>query len=377
MARRVLSVFFAVLFVVACFGCSKRVQYAIPDESVSLTLPRDLYAHSDYRTEWWYYTGQVEADDGRWFGFELVFFKRRSDNDYIFGFPARWYSNPGHIAHFAIADISGRKFSYDERRERDYATCRRGKAGAREDAFWVWNRDWYVKELDGKQYLYAKMPGYELSLVLTPKKLPVLHGRVGFFQKAEGPHATYYISFTRMEAKGTLIVNDRPCRVEGLAWSDHEFGSYQLSKEQAGWDWFSIQLDDEHEVMFYLLRRLDGSYDPFSRAVLVEPDGSKDEVFLADIEFERRSFWESDRTEAKYPVSWELSVPRWGLVLEVEPFIESCELLTPKSTRTVYWEGPIEVSGRLGEDSVSGRGYLEMCGYERPLKYLTSVRPSF
>jgi len=373
MIKRTSLTLLAAALVVACFGCAKRVQYAIPNANVSLTLPRDLYAHRDYRTEWWYYTGHLKSGDGKLFGFELVFFKRRTDTDRILGFPVRWYSNPAYAAHFAIVEISDRKLTYTERLERDQESCRYGKAGAREDMLWVWNRDWYVKEFDGKHYLYAKMPGYELSLVLTPKKMPVLHGQMGFFQKAEGPHATYYISFTRMEARGALVIGNRPIRVSGLAWNDHEFGSHQLSKEQVGWDWFSIQLDNDHEVMFYLLRRIDGTYDPMSRAVLIEPDGSKEEVFLSDIEFEKRNFWESERTEAKYPVSWKLAVPKWELELEVESLVESCEILTPKSTRTAYWEGPIGVKGSYRGNSVAGRGYLEMCGYEKPLKHLTHL----
>jgi len=368
-----------VLILIAAFGfgCAKKVQYAIPDAQIGVSLPKDMYAHPDYRTEWWYYTGILETTDGRMFGFELVFFKRCTDADTVMGVPAWWYSNPGHIAHFAITDISGRKFIYTERRERDYVTCRRGRAGAREDMLWVWNRDWYVKQLGDKQYLYAKMTGYELSLVLTPQKPPVLHGRNGYFQKAEGAHATYYISFTRLQARGTLTIDGVPHEVSGLAWNDHEYGSYQLSKQQAGWDWFSIQLDNGHEVMFYLLRRLDGSYDPFSRAVLIKPDGSTEEVFLNEIRFEKRSFWESGRTEARYPVSWKLEVKRWGLELEVEPYLEFCELLTPRSTRVAYWEGPVKVDGKLAGKPVSGRGYMELCGYERPLKYLTLMWQGF
>lgn len=375
--RKILVATVIIIAAFLSFSCAKKVQYQIADAQIPLTVPRDLYAHADFQTEWWYYTGNLKADDGKLFGFELVFFKRRTDSDLIVGFPARFYSNPAHMAHFAVTDISNRKFVYSDRRERDQKTCRTGKAGAHENMLWVWNRDWYVREANGKYHLYAKMAGYELSLILTPKKPPVLHGERGFFQKADGSHATYYVAFTRLEAKGTLVVGSQPHRVEGLAWHDHEFGTHQLSKQEAGWDWFSIQLDDEQEIMVYLLRNIDGSYDPYSRAVLIKVDGSKEEALLSEIKFEQKSFWESDKTEARYPVSWRIKVPRWNLEVDVEPYVEACELLTPKSTMTAYWEGPIKINGHLGNKNIFGQGYLEMCGYERPLKYLALLFPIF
>jgi len=375
--RKILIATIFVVIAILNFSCAKKVQYQVADAKIPLTFPRDLYAHPDFQTEWWYYTGNLKADDGKLFGFELAFFKRRTDADFVMGFPVRFYSNPAHMAHFAITDISDRRFIYSDRRERDQANYRFGKAGAREDMLWVWNRDWYVREANGKYHLYAKMPGYELSLILTPEKLPVLHGENGFFQKADGPHATYYLAFTRLDAKGTLVVGNKPHEVEGLAWHDHEFGTHQITKEQAGWDWFSIQLDDEQEIMLYLLRNLDGSYDPFSRAELIKADGTKEEVLLSEIKFEKKIFWESDKTEARYPVSWRIEIPRWNLAIDVEPYMESCELLTPKSTMTAYWEGPIKVSGKLADKNISGQGYLEMCGYERPVRYLTLLSPHF
>lgn len=370
----------ATIFIVLALlfaSCAKKIQYQIADAQIPLSLPRDFYAHSDFQTEWWYYTGQVQTDDGKKFGFELVFFKRRTDNDIFMGFPIRYYSNPAHMAHFAITDISTGKFLYSERRERDQKTCRSGKAGASEEILWVWNRDWYVKELNEKYHMYAKMPSYELSLVLTPAKPAILHGQNGFFQKDDGAHATYYVAFTRLEARGTLVVDNKPYKVSGLAWHDHEFGTHQLSKEQAGWDWFSIQLDDDQEVMLYLLRNIDGTYDPFSRAVLVKADCSKEEVLLSEIKFELLSFWESNKSEAKYPVRWKIEIAKWNLSMEVEPYMNDCELVTPKSTMTAYWEGPVKVDGEMGDNRISGNGYLEMCGYDRPLKYLTFVHPDF
>ncbi len=39
-------------------------------------FPRDHFEHEDFRTEWWYYTGNVTDTAGKRFGFELVFFRQ-------------------------------------------------------------------------------------------------------------------------------------------------------------------------------------------------------------------------------------------------------------------------------------------------------------
>jgi len=53
----------------------------------TVKLPEDLYSKPDAETEWWYYTGHCSTAAGREFGFELVFFKRRTDRDRIGFFP--------------------------------------------------------------------------------------------------------------------------------------------------------------------------------------------------------------------------------------------------------------------------------------------------
>ena len=76
-------------------------------------LPHDLYAHDDVQTEWWYYTGHCETTAGRYFGFEFVFFKRRTDQDVVGIVPIRALANPIYFAHFAISDAHAGTFKYD------------------------------------------------------------------------------------------------------------------------------------------------------------------------------------------------------------------------------------------------------------------------
>ena len=59
---------------------------------------------------------------------------------------------------------------------------------------------------------------------------------------------------------------------------DHEFGSGDLADNLVGWDWFSLQLDNNHEIMAYGLRRADSTFDPASSGTLVLPNGSSKDI---------------------------------------------------------------------------------------------------
>src|SRR5690242_18302936 len=74
-------------------------------------FPRDHFNHADFRTEWWYYTGNVRAADGRRFGFELVFFRQAQRR----GSTANnsvWRVDDLYLAHLAVTDIDAKRFRY-------------------------------------------------------------------------------------------------------------------------------------------------------------------------------------------------------------------------------------------------------------------------
>src|SRR5688500_17626684 len=81
-----------------------------------VVLPRDLAAHGNVQTEWWYYIGHFTTGSGREFGFELVFFKRRTDQDKFAVVPLRLLGNPFYFAHFALTDKTNKTFKYAHRK---------------------------------------------------------------------------------------------------------------------------------------------------------------------------------------------------------------------------------------------------------------------
>ena len=82
--KRLLPLLALLALVLAC--CTPPpVTYAPVTAERPVTFPRDHYAHHDFRTEWWYHTGHFQTEDGGRYGFELVFFRHRTDGLVRFG----------------------------------------------------------------------------------------------------------------------------------------------------------------------------------------------------------------------------------------------------------------------------------------------------
>jgi len=332
-------------------------QAALPGRK--LTFPADHYSHPDFKTEWWYYTGHLEAASGKRYGYQVTFFR--------FGLRDRQQEmkqeplfSELYMAHFALSDLAVKKFTFRERINRGYGD----KAGAATDRFLIWNGDWKVSGDGGNHRIHVDDRGRQLKLVLRPLKAPVLHGQDGLSQKGEGRgRASFYYSLTRMQTEGELTVNGKTEKVRGLTWMDHEFGSNQLRADQVGWDWFSMQLDNNSELMLYLMRRKDGSVDPYSSGTLVAGDGTTKNLTLNDYRIEIIGRWKSPTSGATYPMEWKVSLPAESIELEILPAFPEQELITNRSTRVTYWEGAVQIRGTAHGKPVRGHGYVEMTGY--------------
>ena len=334
-------------------------------EHAPVELPRDLYAHKDAQTEWWYYTGHMHTRAGRRFGFELVFFKRRTDLDRFGVVPLRLLANPIHLAHFAVTDESRGVFRYAHRKSANGPFDAPALASTKR--YYLRHGDWSAREAHGVHLLRASLGGdLILEAELKPAKAPVLNGqgRIGVSFKDHG-EASRYLSYTRMLAEGQITWRGATEACAGEAWMDREFGTWQTTDNQKGWDWFSLQLSDNSELMVYHIRDRDGRPSAFSSGTYVEPSGAWRHLAREDFEVEPVGSWVSPRTRARYPSGWRLRVPRLRLEAEVTPVLKDQELDTRGTTMVVYWEGACMVSGRRGDADVSGRAYAELVGYER------------
>ena len=317
-------------------------------------FPKDHGPHPGFRNEWWYFTGNLEGREKRRFGFQLVFFRNALAPGKVAG-DSPWRSTQSWMAHFALTDAQGKQFHAFERFSREAI----GLAGAQSQPFSVWLDDWSVSETDGYWQLQAQEGDIAISLSLLPQRSPVLQGEEGLSQKSAEPgNASYYYSIPRLSAEGEIRLGEQHYPVRGLTWLDREWSTSALGRDQTGWDWFSLQLSDGSDLMFYRLRKKDGSVDPYSAGSFVLKDGTLTRLGPKEVKLDVVRYWQSPKG-GSYPVHWRLSIPSLQLELEVAPVSDNQEL----DLYVRYWEGAVDAAGMRNGRPIQGRGYLELTGY--------------
>jgi predicted secreted hydrolase len=320
-----------------------------------LSFPSDHGPHPDFRTEWWYYTGNLRTAAGRHVGFQLTFFRIALAPGGVMRASA-WATRQLYVAHFAVTDVAGGRFHAFSRGSREAL----GLAGASVSPFRVWIEDWSAEGHGSSARLRASDGDVALDLELSAAKPVVAQGDRGLSRKGPEPgNASFYYSFTRMPARGIVRLGRETLEVSGEAWMDREWSTSALGSGVEGWDWFALQLDDGRELMFYLLRRGDGAIDPFSAGTLVAADGTTRALEPRDVRVETLAHWTSPRSGVRYPARWRLSVPSAALRLEIEPRLANQELIVG----TRYWEGAVAVAGSSAGGLIAGQGYVELVGY--------------
>lgn len=328
-------------------------------------FPRDYFDHPEYKTEWWYYTGNVKTADDRRFGFELTFFRQGVDRTQTK--ESAWDVRDIYLAHLALSDLDGSAFYHKERTNR----AGPGIAGVDEARQHIWNGNWSVQWKGEDQELRAVDERFTISFLLHSEKPPVVHGEHGVSQKSAGVgNASHYFSLTRIKTSGSIQVSGKSYQVVGVSWMDHEFFTHQMAADQVGWDWFSIQLDDNTELMLYRFRRKDGSIDPYSSGTYIDARGKTQHLYAADFTLtpEKESWARADGS-VRYPIHWKISIPSQGLELDATTPLPSQELTGESGLAPNYWEGAIALQGQKHKLPAVGVGYLEMTGYDRAVQF--------
>jgi predicted secreted hydrolase len=348
--------------VVEAMGGGGAEGFARATELRDFSFPDDHGPHEDFRTEWWYFTGNLETDDGEAFGVQVTIFRHALEPR----LPQRsslWASRDVWFAHLAVGDFRRGWFRANERFERGAM----GLAGARPDPFAAWVGDWRVESVEESETfpmrLVASADEIGVDLIVSPEKPIVFQGDRGLSQKGpETGNASYYYSVTRLSASGNIKVDGEVVSVSGSAWFDREWSTSALSDGQEGWDWFSIQLEDGRDLMLYRMRRADGTTDPHNSGLMIAADGTTQRLGPDAVRYEPGRVWTSPRSGASYPVEWRLRIEPFDIELDVMPMLDASEL----DLAVRYWEGAIRVSGTEGNEPIGGRGFLEMSGYANP-----------
>jgi predicted secreted hydrolase len=350
----------AVLLAASCFAAEWRTA----ERGWEYEFPRDHRIHPEFKTEWWYLTGNLTDTSGRRFGYQLTFFRQgvRSPADRG-GERSRFVVDDLKFAHFTVTDVNGERFLFEQKASRGAY----GEAGFDNGDRLAWIESWQLRlDENGTFHLVAESSEAEIRFALKSSKPPVVHGESGLSRKAvEEGHASHYYSLTRLTTEGEVRVGEKTFAVRGDSWFDHEWATNQLAPGQIGWDWLSAQLDDGTELMLYQVRLENGGADPSSSGTWVAEDGANTHLVSSDYRMTATDFWKSPKTGARYPIGWRIEVPPQQLTLEVRAVIANQELaLMP----IAYWEGAVDITGTRAGKPIRGRGYLELTGYSRALR---------
>ncbi len=318
-------------------------------------FPEDHGPHDSFRNEWWYLTGNLEDENGNRYGFQVTFF-RIALRPSVAASPSAWRSNQVWMAHAALSDIGRTAHLAEER----FARAGIGLAGAQAKPLRVWLEDWRLDEGPDEDtwHLQLEAQNFALDIRLDSSGPIILQGNRGLSQKSAEPgNASYYYSIPRLPASGEITVNGIRTAVSGLAWFDREWSTSALGPEQEGWDWFSLQLHDGRNLMYYQLRKKGGGVDPHSSGSVSDNNGFIRALGADSIALEPVRFWHSEGID--YPIEW-----RFQLLSEPTPWRIKALLEAQKMDLSVrYWEGAVEVIDEHTGIRL-GLGYLEMAGYE-------------
>ncbi|PZR76545.1 MAG: carotenoid 1,2-hydratase [Chthoniobacterales bacterium] len=329
-------------------------------------FPRDHHAHRDFKTEWWYFTGNVFDAEGHRFGYELTFFRQgirppaeRDPNS------SRFIVDDLKFAHFALTDVSKKTFRFEQKTSRGAF----GEAGFDDGKRLAWIDNWTLASSGDNAFdVVASGEVGTVHLHLRATKPAIAHGENGVSAKAAGgASASHYYSIPRLETTGEIFVNGTTRPFRGESWFDHEWSSSQLAKGEAGWDWICLQWEDGAELMLYQMRLENGEAEASSSGTWIAADGAVTHLRRADFAMTPIAFWKSKANGAQYPIGWRVTLPAQHMEFTLRAAIEDQELkLGPIS----YWEGAIDATGSREGKAVRGRGYLELTGYAGPLREL-------
>lgn len=362
-----LLLFSCAIFILTHFAMAEENFFPITGPC-NLRFPEDHAPHPGCRTEWWYYTGNLLSPAGKAYGFQMTFFRRqitppKAEKAWPDP-PSAWRTQQLYILHAAISDISGKRYLHTEDISREAI----GIAGSEQsaDEIRLFLKNWECRIRPSEHLLAGGTDDFSLQLSLKPLKPPVLHGDSGYSQKGIRPEsASCYYSFTRLATEGHLTIQGKKIPVRGSGWMDHEFLSAPFEPDIQGWDWFSLQLSDDTELMVFVLRKKQSDSNVAASGTFIFPDGNILNLPENTFEITVTDQWKSPKSGAVYPSEWQIRAEPVGLDVSVVSNLGNQEMRAMQSTGETYWEGSVSVNGTARGNAVTGKGYVELTGYYR------------
>lgn len=364
-----LTVFLAIAFAIATADGEEPTGYLTVSGPCNLEFPKDHGAHPGYRTEWWYYTGNLQAVSGEHFGFQATFFRSQisppGDRRKWPRPASAWRTTQIYLGHSAISSIGDKQHLQAELVSR--AALNLAGVSSVEGVTTLSIKNWTARIGPERHLIKVQTDGFGYDMVLIPEKPPVMHGIAGYSRKGSAAdQASCYYSISRFSAAGKLSIDDNIYEVSGSAWLDHEFGTNIIGPGIQGWDWFSLQLSDNTEIMAMVLRNRKGGIGSASNVTIIETEGRNRQMGNSQFMVTVLDSWKSPDSKAVYPTGWRFQIPSDAIDLSIKARLENQEMITLKSTGTIYWEGSVSITGSKAGKPVTGLGYVELTGYARP-----------
>ncbi len=313
--------------------------FSTPQPNPTFMFPDDHGAHNNYRIEWWYLTANLQSGDGTSYGLQWTLFRNALAPEGEQSAPQFW------MGHAAVTTPDNHYVT--ERLARGGI----GQAGVIADPFVAWIDDWTLEGDWDSLQMTASAPDFAYDMTLTAQGPLIFHGDQGYSVKSAEGQASYYYSQPFFDISGTLQLPEGDIAVTGDAWLDREWSSQPLSDNQIGWDWFSLSFDDGNKLMGFRLQQTDGNN--YTSATWIAPDGTT--TAFPDGAFSAKPLQTHNTADRDIPIGWQVQLPAKNVNVTVNAINPDAWM----ATSIPYWEGPVTVTG-----SHTGRGYLEMTGYE-------------
>ncbi len=333
--------------------------YKKADKVIDFHFPEDYGPHEDFKLEWWYFTGNLKSSDNREFSYQFTIFRNALNNENL-NINSNFSTNQLYFAHLGLSDINEEKHYCFEK----FARGIKGLVTTNINPLEISIENWGIfADFPDSNYLLpifkikAETDSIKFDLSLKPEKKMVLHGDRGLSLKSNSGTASYYYSFTRINTEGKIEINKKEYSVKGYSWMDREWSTSALTKNQKGWDWFSIAFNDSTELMYFRLRDENSNTD-FAKGTFVFENGNSEMIKSNEIKFDFKNF-EKLKSGKTYPQKWRIQIPKYSTDITVETRIKEQEMKLSVN----YYEGSIKVSGRNRNKKVAGLGFVELTGY--------------
>jgi len=302
--------------------------------------------------EWWYFTGHLNSEDKK-FGFEYCIFKMHPQILRLGFIPLSFVrKKPFLVFHSSITDKTGKKFSFHQ----DTGMIHEDKINYKKLKLKLNDAE---LDYDGKFHLKSE----NFNLEVTPKKELIKHFDKGF--KIMYPnYRTYYVTFPRAEVKGKIKNKNKNYDVNGFCWFDHQKSNVPEKGNLLGWDWFGIMLDDNTEIMLFMLRSRRGLEKYKVGGSYINKKSDIIKLGPKDVNVNHTDIWKSPETGIVYPSGWLLEIPKLKIKLKIVPVIKNQEISSVLTTPKSYWEGACDVSGIKKGKKIKGNSYVELVGYD-------------